>query len=242
VRTLRHARPRCRIPHFGPRHVAGTFSDHLRHPVPVAGPRFTEDSGRPAPGGMQKPLRRAGGESRGDVGERGAGPGCRLVGEQRPDVVVPGCPGRPQIGGLAREGCSRSSSGTRARSSRRVNRTGSRCGAPGAADSQGSAIPGGGRACRAGPGAGAAVGMTIPVTTLRWTGPTVTTLGLGCTALSGACGPGDDEEGVRTIHAALDGGIALLDTGGFLRFRAQRDRGIVRLRRPIPRGAPLSPS
>lgn len=57
--------------------------------------------------------------------------------------------------------------------------------------------------------------MTIPTTTLGKTGPTVGTLGLGCMSLSGAYGHSDDDEGIRTIHAALDAGITLLDTGDF---------------------------
>jgi len=39
--------------------------------------------------------------------------------------------------------------------------------------------------------------------------------GLGCMGMSGMYGPADETESVATIHAALDGGIALLDTGDF---------------------------
>ena len=46
-------------------------------------------------------------------------------------------------------------------------------------------------------------------------GPRVSALGLGCMALSGVYGPIDREESVATIHAALDAGITLLDTGDF---------------------------
>ncbi len=46
-------------------------------------------------------------------------------------------------------------------------------------------------------------------------GPEVSAVGLGCMALSGTYGPVDDAEGVATIHAALDSGITLLDTGDF---------------------------
>jgi aryl-alcohol dehydrogenase-like predicted oxidoreductase len=47
------------------------------------------------------------------------------------------------------------------------------------------------------------------------TGPRVSALGLGCMAMSDVYGPSDETESVRTIHAALDAGINLLDTGDF---------------------------
>ncbi|WP_369720280.1 aldo/keto reductase [Bradyrhizobium sp. LLZ17] len=47
------------------------------------------------------------------------------------------------------------------------------------------------------------------------TGPTVSSLGLGCMAMSDAYGPADRGESIATIHAALDAGITLLDTGDF---------------------------
>ncbi len=46
-------------------------------------------------------------------------------------------------------------------------------------------------------------------------GPLVSILGLGCMAMSGMYGPADRSEGVATIHAALDAGINLVDTGDF---------------------------
>src|SRR5260370_5224923 len=46
-------------------------------------------------------------------------------------------------------------------------------------------------------------------------GPTVSALGLGCMGMSGAYGPSDRQESIATIHAALDAGITLLDTGDF---------------------------
>ena len=46
-------------------------------------------------------------------------------------------------------------------------------------------------------------------------GPAVAAIGLGCMGMSGVYGPADDGESVATIHAALDAGIALLDTGDF---------------------------
>src|SRR3954449_81666 len=46
-------------------------------------------------------------------------------------------------------------------------------------------------------------------------GPTVSALGLGCMGMSGMYGPADRPESIATIHAALDAGITLLDTGDF---------------------------
>jgi len=46
-------------------------------------------------------------------------------------------------------------------------------------------------------------------------GPRVSALGLGCMAMSGAYGPADRGESIATIHAALDAGITLIDTGDF---------------------------
>jgi aryl-alcohol dehydrogenase-like predicted oxidoreductase len=46
-------------------------------------------------------------------------------------------------------------------------------------------------------------------------GPQIATLGLGCMGMSGMYGPSDRKEGIATIHAALDAGITLLDTGDF---------------------------
>ncbi len=47
------------------------------------------------------------------------------------------------------------------------------------------------------------------------TGPQVSALGLGCMGMSGMYGPADRRESVATIHAALDAGVTLLDTGDF---------------------------
>jgi aryl-alcohol dehydrogenase-like predicted oxidoreductase len=46
-------------------------------------------------------------------------------------------------------------------------------------------------------------------------GPAVSELGLGCMGMSGGYGPADDAESIATIHAALDAGITMLDTGDF---------------------------
>ena len=46
-------------------------------------------------------------------------------------------------------------------------------------------------------------------------GPVASTLGLGCMGMSDLYGPADEKESMATIHAALDAGITLLDTGDF---------------------------
>jgi len=46
-------------------------------------------------------------------------------------------------------------------------------------------------------------------------GPNVSALGLGCMGMSDMYGPTDRAESIATLHAALDAGITLLDTGDF---------------------------
>jgi aryl-alcohol dehydrogenase-like predicted oxidoreductase len=43
----------------------------------------------------------------------------------------------------------------------------------------------------------------------------VSAIGLGCMGMSGMYGATDDNESITTIHAALDAGVTLLDTGDF---------------------------
>ena len=50
---------------------------------------------------------------------------------------------------------------------------------------------------------------------LGTSGPMVSAIGLGCMGMSGMYGPADRAESIATIHAALDAGITLLDTGDF---------------------------
>ncbi|MET7882078.1 aldo/keto reductase [Streptomyces avermitilis] len=47
------------------------------------------------------------------------------------------------------------------------------------------------------------------------TGPQVSALGLGCMGMSALYGEADRAESVATIHAALEAGVTLLDTGDF---------------------------
>jgi aryl-alcohol dehydrogenase-like predicted oxidoreductase len=51
--------------------------------------------------------------------------------------------------------------------------------------------------------------------TLGSTGPAVSALGLGLMGMSDLYGAADDAESIATVHAALDAGITLMDTGDF---------------------------
>src|SRR3712207_2204178 len=51
--------------------------------------------------------------------------------------------------------------------------------------------------------------------TLGTNGPRVSALGLGLMGMSDLYGPADESESIATIHAALDAGVTLLDTGDF---------------------------
>ncbi|MEE1753401.1 aldo/keto reductase [Streptomyces sp. SP18CS02] len=56
---------------------------------------------------------------------------------------------------------------------------------------------------------------TLPTRSLGTTGPRVSVLGLGCMGMSALYGESDRAESLATIHAALDAGVTLLDTGDF---------------------------
>ncbi|WP_405915074.1 aldo/keto reductase [Streptomyces sp. NBC_00728] len=51
--------------------------------------------------------------------------------------------------------------------------------------------------------------------TLGTTGPAVSALGLGAMGMSGAYGAADRAESIATVHAALEAGVTLIDTGDF---------------------------
>ncbi len=95
-------------------------------------------------------------------------------------------------------------------------------------------------------------GMTttsaVPTRRLGATGPSVAALGLGLMGMSDLYGPADEAESTATIHAALDAGLTLLDTGDFygmghnemllrdaLRGRA-RDRAVISVKFGALRG------
>ncbi|WP_240670185.1 aldo/keto reductase [Actinoplanes solisilvae] len=79
--------------------------------------------------------------------------------------------------------------------------------------------------------------MTIGTRKLGVNGPEVSTLGLGAMGMSDLYGPADEQESVATLHAALDAGVTLVDTGDFYgsghnemlvgRVLRERDRGDV---------------
>ncbi|MEU0436124.1 aldo/keto reductase [Streptomyces sp. NPDC006290] len=51
--------------------------------------------------------------------------------------------------------------------------------------------------------------------TLGTTGPAVSALGLGAMGMSGVYGAADRTESIATVHAALESGVTLIDTGDF---------------------------
>ncbi|MFF5030488.1 aldo/keto reductase [Nocardia salmonicida] len=55
----------------------------------------------------------------------------------------------------------------------------------------------------------------IPTVVLGDTGPRVSRIGLGAMGMSGMYGASDDRESIATVHAAVDAGINLIDTGDF---------------------------
>jgi aryl-alcohol dehydrogenase-like predicted oxidoreductase len=56
---------------------------------------------------------------------------------------------------------------------------------------------------------------TQKTTRLGKTGPEVFPIALGCMGMSGGYAQTDDESGVKTIHAAIERGVNLIDTGDF---------------------------
>ncbi|MFJ7073139.1 aldo/keto reductase [Streptomyces sp. NPDC098781] len=57
--------------------------------------------------------------------------------------------------------------------------------------------------------------MTMRTHSLGTTGPQVSALGLGCMGMSALYGDADRTESIATVHAALEAGVTLLDTGDF---------------------------
>ncbi len=57
--------------------------------------------------------------------------------------------------------------------------------------------------------------MAAPTRKLGSTGPAIFPIALGCMGMSGMYGPADEAESIATIHAAIDAGVNLLDTGDF---------------------------
>ncbi len=57
--------------------------------------------------------------------------------------------------------------------------------------------------------------VTRPFRTLGAHGPAVFPIALGCMGMSGMYGAADESESVATIHAAVDAGVNLVDTGDF---------------------------
>ncbi len=77
------------------------------------------------------------------------------------------------------------------------------------------------------------------------TGPEVSAIGLGCMGMSDLYGPADEAESIATIHAALDAGVTLLDTGDYygmghneLLLREALRCGIPAAASPASTGAP----
>ncbi|GGM22020.1 aldo/keto reductase [Streptomyces fumigatiscleroticus] len=57
--------------------------------------------------------------------------------------------------------------------------------------------------------------MSVSRRKLGRSGPEVSTIGLGAMGMSDLYGPADDAESIATLHAAIDAGMNLIDTGDF---------------------------
>jgi aryl-alcohol dehydrogenase-like predicted oxidoreductase len=79
------------------------------------------------------------------------------------------------------------------------------------------------------------------------TGPAVFPLALGCMGMSGMYGPSGEKTGIATIHAALESGITLFDTGDFYgmghnemllgrALRGRRDQALISVKFGAMRG------
>jgi aryl-alcohol dehydrogenase-like predicted oxidoreductase len=92
--------------------------------------------------------------------------------------------------------------------------------------------------------------ITMNTRTLGRTGPQVSAVGLGAMGMSDLYGPADEGESIATIHAAIDAGITLIDTGDFygagrnelLIARALRDRNRDQVTISVKFGALRDPS
>ena len=82
---------------------------------------------------------------------------------------------------------------------------------------------------------------------LGTTGPAVFPMALGCMGMSGIYGPADETVGIATIHAALESGITLFDTGDFYgmghnemllgrALRGRRDQALISVKFGAMRG------
>src|SRR5262249_15609209 len=89
--------------------------------------------------------------------------------------------------------------------------------------------------------------MTHSPRKLGATGPSVFPLALGCMGMSGMYGAADEDESIATIHAALERGITLIDTGDFYgqghnemligrALRGRRDRALLSVKFGALRG------
>jgi aryl-alcohol dehydrogenase-like predicted oxidoreductase len=59
------------------------------------------------------------------------------------------------------------------------------------------------------------VGFPVEARRLGSAGPTVFPIALGCMGMTGMYGAVDEQDGVATIHAAMERGVTLIDTGDF---------------------------